>query len=61
MFNLRPPRHHTLIPVRENVVRITNFSPAQVLRRAGFDNAEHILAALERAGMIVGTEEEFYG
>lgn len=61
MFNLRPPRNHTLIPVRENVVRITNFSPAQVLRRAGFDNAEHILAALERAGMIVVTENELDG
>lgn len=57
MFNLRPPRNHTAIPVRENVVRITNFSPAQVLRRAGFNNAEQILAALKSAGMSVYKDE----
>ena len=53
MFSLREPRNHTLIPVNENAVRQTNFSPAQVLRRAGFDNAEHILAALEKARYVV--------
>lgn len=58
MFSLREPRNHTLIPVNEDAVRQTEFSPAQVLRRAGFDNAEHILAALEKGGYIV--EEDIY-
>lgn len=61
MFNLRPPRNHIAIPVNENEVRQTHFTAEEVLLRAGFDNAKQILAALERAGMIVGTEEEFYG
>ena len=57
MFNLRPPRNHTAIPVNEEAIRQTYFTAEEVLLRAGFDNAKQILAALEENGFSVQSHD----